>query len=58
MILLNDALMWASPWASTTTLRFFELDFAICQLLYLVTFFLLATVLRFPLRVLELFLVR
>jgi len=56
-MLLNEAVICASPVDSTSTLRFFELAFAIV-IVYLVTFFLLATVFLFPFRVRELFFVR
>jgi len=63
IMLLKEAVTCAAPVDSTTTLRFFvpfvllEVVFAI-SLDYLVAFFLLATVLRFPFLVLELFFVR
>jgi len=60
MMLLKEALIWASPTESTMTLRFlvtFVFAFAM-PIYYFVAFFLLATVLRFPFLVLELFFVR
>jgi len=57
MMLLKDAVICASPTDSTITFLFFDAVLAIVKD-YLVAFFLLATVLRFPLRVRELFLVR
>jgi len=59
-MLLKEETICASPVLSTITLRFLTVllvPFAILSY-YLVAFFLLATVLRFPLRVRELFLVR
>ena len=68
MMLLKDEWMWAWPVASTTTFFFFLTFFAIVliflgdqflmELSYCDYFFLFATVLRFPLRVRELFFVR
>ena len=57
IMLLKEALICASPTDSTITFLFLLAVLAIVKN-YLVTFFLLATVLRFPLRVRELFLVR
>ena len=58
MILLKEAVTCASPIDSTITFLFLPAVLAIITNYYLVAFFLFATVLRFPLRVRELFLVR
>jgi hypothetical protein len=58
MMLLKEAVICASPIDSTTTFLFLLAVLAIITNYYLVAFFLFATVLRFPFRVRELFLVR